>query len=147
MAESTSTGVGGYTIVELIAVMVIISIIAVAIVLNLPSSAYKDKIDVEELITNTRYVQEKAMSEGIACCLHFRTREYYFTCANTSLEFANGESMVSVNSNITVKCGSNAVDKVCFDYTGSPVCSKTVVIQLGSEALKIYPSTGGVFEE
>lgn len=147
MAESSPCGIGGYTLFELIASLVVIAILSGVAILAFQSDSYKVQVDVERFIVNTRYLQEKAISEGTRCCITFLSKGYSATCNGNSVNFPDGTSVVTVHGSISAYCGSNAIKNLCFDYSGLPDCNRLTRIQVGSKKVLIYPQTGGVFEE
>lgn len=128
----------GFTLIELITVMMLVAIIAVTISMNLPSfSTYSLSSMTEQLRRDIRYTQTLAMSLNASYSLILSTNSY--TISPTP---PDGAYTVSMPSGISLSPAT-----ITFDAMGDPGAAASVTITaagVSSNTLTISAETGFV---
>jgi len=144
----------GYTLVELIVVLVVVSIIAGGIVIYFHESSENSRLvnASYRVLADIRYAQEMAMS-------HNRQVDFAVDGNTYSARWNGGEYIQSpiTGSNLYVQFGTEGYGGVeitsgsnfSFDSNGKPsITSETVVVGLNSKkSIKMVPNTGYVYIE
>lgn len=130
----------GFTVIEIIAIMMVVSIIAVFAVINYPSNAaFNQSALTEQLKRDIHYTQTLAMSLNTNYTISTSANNYFISPTPP-------EGAVSVNmpSGVTL-----SVSSITFDYMGNPLNASPVNITItatgvGSNTLTVVPETGFV---
>lgn len=128
----------GFTLIELITVMMLIGIIAVTISMNIPSSStYSLSSITEQLRRDIRYTQTLAMSLNTNYSLILSTSSYTISPAPPE-----GAYTVAMPSGITLSAVT-----ITFNSMGAPGSAASVTITaagVGSDTLTVSAETGFV---
>ena len=130
----------GFTLIEFIAVLIVISILAVAVILNYPSAGSFNLISIsEQLKRDIRYTQTLAMSLNTPYTINISATNYYISPTPP-----RGAVNVAMPSGVSLSGSS-----ITFDASGTPSNSSIATITVtatgeGSNALTVAPETGFV---
>ncbi len=146
ITDGSRRNVNGFTLIELIAVLVIVGIVsAVAVTILSSLDKYKLMSEVEILKTHLRYAQSRAMSDTVSWGISFNTENYWlkrYGESTTLSDLPNEEdSSHSLKEfGVTVSGTSN---NVIFDIWGSSG-GATIVLSAGgdSETITVTANTG-----
>ena len=151
----------GFTLLELIIVMVIITVLAVAGVF-LPLHSNKLMAAANKLVFDLRYAQQLAISRQVPCGLSFSSNSYFVFINNTStkatdpytgknfdINYNNASELRGISLSST-----NFGNLISFNYLGAPRNSSNttlssagiITLQYGgrSRNVAIEPNTGQV---
>ena len=135
----------GFTLIELIIVIVLIAILSIAVGLKIFTSGYKEEGDLVKFATIVRYAQHEAMVRGGGVCVGFNSSSYYVE-DNSGKVLVPGEK----EKDIQVEKSITAPYKVCFDFMGEPVFDNgskimdNTTITIDGRNVVITPIAGGV---
>ena len=142
----------GFTMIELIAVLIIVGIIAaVAAVRMSGTSAYDLASQLEVVKAHLRLAQSRAMSSGIPCGINFSTTKTYYLFmgdGSTTPVLLLGEDNTTVN--LTTKKSDLAINtvnlsappqRITFDAYGSPGVADVTVATSGGNFI-VRKNTG-----
>lgn len=149
----------GFTLIELVMVIVILSIVAVAVAPKFTSVSYaKLRQDAEILKTNISFAQEISMTRGggYGICFDFSNSLYSINqtdCQTTSriksIEDRVSPFIVEFTSNISIT--PSGTTSVFFNTFGVPNPNNDILLTLSngtdSIVLKIEKNTGFVYEQ
>lgn len=127
----------GFTLFELIIVMMVIAVLALYVGLKLPSfSLYYQSSVAEEIRRDIRYTQTLAMSLDASYSITFSTNSYTI--------FPNppgGAYTVTMPTGVTLSTGT-----ITFNFLGTPAAAATVTITTseGTTTLNVAAETGFV---
>ncbi|GEM_PF-6915606 len=151
----------GFTIVELIIVIVLIGIVAIIVNSRISDiSFFQTSADIDQLISHIKYIQHKSMVSGGCWRIEFNasTDSYSIYDKNgNSVKFPDKNSnSVNLETDFTItKGGSPLSSPIYFDYIGRPcednLCKNRTTSQIritcGSSNILIEPHSGGVYVE
>jgi prepilin-type N-terminal cleavage/methylation domain-containing protein len=130
----------GFTLLELIIVIIIVSILGLVMVTALPSSANKLPAQAQALINNLRYIQFAAISKDTSYRVNLSATGYDFTSANglTNISHpASGSNTISLDGDVSLSW-NNAVlpnNYIVFNYLGVPYSDAAMTTPLTSNAI------------
>ena len=127
----------GFTLIELIVVMIIIAVLAVYVVMRTPStSLYGQSYVSEQIRRDIRYTQSLAMSLNMNYSIIFSTNSY-----TISPNPPTGTYTITMPSGVTLSPGS-----ITFNSMGAPAAASSVTISGtgASTTLTIAAETGFV---
>ncbi len=139
----------GFTMIELVLLIIIIGILAVAVVPKFDLGTFDEDAEATLFISHLRYAQHRSMVTGGGWNLSFSGSSYTLRDHNNVVQpFPDGNTSVSVNAI------SSSRNPLYFDYLGTPdddaissnsngVTSQTI-ISIGGQTIRIEPYTGGV---
>jgi prepilin-type N-terminal cleavage/methylation domain-containing protein len=148
----------GFTLIETVMVMVIMSIIAVVIIPKFSSvSVAKLRQEADILKTHLTFAQELSMTRGGGYGLCFDTTNNTYSINKTDCQISSRiKSVEDRVSDFTVKYSSNitispaGTTAIFFNTFGNPVPNNdyTIVLSAGSNfiTLKVEKNTGYVYE-
>ena len=147
----------GFTLIELIIVIVLIGILSIFIGPKIFTTGYKNKADVVKFITVVRYAQHESMIRGGGYYIGFNPNSYYVD-NGTSKVVVPGEKSenIPVAKSISARYRNRAIDKVYFDYLGEPCkiwrgklrpLTDFVYVDIDGQTVVISPYAGGVYSE
>lgn len=114
----------GFTLIELIIVIVIVSILAAMPFLNWPSSSISLAGQAQQLANDIRYAQSLAMTKAQRYRLVISTGSNSYQILNsagTAILFSSGSTTVTLNSGISFGTLSNLPNSlIAFDGNGIP---------------------------
>jgi len=150
-------GANGFTMVEIIAVLLIIGILSAVIVSRMASSSSSNaRVYAEQIKSHLRYAQTRSMNSNAVWGIHFSTASTYslFRNGNTNDRVTiQGESAdtITLPAGMTVSTGIVSFDSWGTPYTdaaGASLQSGTRVIAVSHEGstenIAITPNTGFV---
>lgn len=141
----------GFTLVELIIIIVLVGILAVFVVPKIDIETFKESADVDRFLANVRYAQHKSMITGHNWRLKIISSNEYIidndSNDSTLPQIPDGENPVKVNTSIS----SSGSDQIFFDYLGRPVdsggnlISSQTIFTINSQRVIIEPFSGGIY--
>lgn len=148
----------GFTLVELVAVLTIAVILGAAVFARLPAARINLSAQAEQLVSDLRYAQSLAMTQGARHCVEISSTSYQIkkTVTNpcdTSVIFPGSPSAtIGLGKGISI---TSAAATYVFDGKGSPYTlpstplAAEAVVTLsgddGSRDVRIVPETGRVY--
>lgn len=145
----------GYTLIELISVIMIISIVAVYLIFTWPGAEINLDAQTQQVANDIRYAQALSMTSGLSYKFIILTNTTYQiqqTIAGTPITMAQGNTTVTLNSGITF--GSYSTSAIEFDGKGQPynstgtilAANATIPLTAGgqTETVTVTPITGSV---
>lgn len=149
----------GFTLIELVTVLLLVSILAVAAVNQWPGSGINLAAQADQLVNDIRYTQSLAMNRGQRYRINLAADRYWISDAGGTVTLAlpgSGATVVTLNSGIAL---SASYSFLVFDGNGAPYITATTpgtplaadaVITLSadgvSRTLRISPETGRVLK-
>jgi MSHA pilin protein MshC len=142
----------GFTLVEIIAVMLLMGILGIVIVSRGTLSDTEQTGQIEVIKSHLRYAQSRAMSSSSNWYIHFETTPAQYTLYNAEavLKYFPGET----DANMALESGiSPSGTYVLFDYLGRPYPNNTgasgtqqttvrTIITSSAGNIEIKPETG-----
>ena len=140
-----SFGKGGFTLIEVVAVLLILGIVAAVVAVRMSdTSAYDLASQVEVVKNHLRYAQIRAMNTDTVWGINFTgpTTYYLFKGADTKV-LLPGEDSTIINlaakkSGLTITSGAQTIT---FDAYGSPG-SATITIATSGGTITVTQNTG-----
>ncbi len=135
----------GFTLIELIIVIVLIAILSIAVGPKIFTGGYKKEADQIKFAAIVRYAQHEAMVRGGGVCVGFNGTSYYIE-DNLSKILVPGEK----SKDIQVQGRIIAPYTVCFDFMGEPVydngskITDNTTITIDGKKVVVTPIAGGV---
>ena len=141
----------GFTLVELIIIIVLVGILAVFVVPKIGIDTFKESADVDRFLSNVRYAQHESMITGQNWRIKILSSSQYIvdndSDDSTLPQLPDGKNPVNVKTSIS----SSGANEIFFDYLGRPINSSgnlittqtTILIQ--SVNVIIEPYSGGVY--
>jgi len=144
----------GFTLIELIVVIVLIGILSVVVGPKIFTSGYKASGEVAKFITVARFLQHKSMITGTKYGIKFEHSRYcgIDVNGNTVIVPSEDNPCISVSDSISAKEGSLPLKELYFDFMGRPIrdngslFDKEIVINIDGKMVYITPNAGGVYE-
>jgi MSHA pilin protein MshC len=95
--------VKGFTLVELVVVIIVISVLAIVVNIQWPGTSLNLGAQTEQLASDLRYTQALAMTQGQRYCLKIAGSTYQIinSATNTAIILAFGNSSVTLGNSIT----------------------------------------------
>ena len=153
------TWVAGFTLIELIVVMVLISILAVFVAPRfLGGHGFEARGFYDETQSALRYAQKAAIAQRRLVCVAFTAKTVTLTIAsanpavgcNINLSGPDGSTPYTINASNVTKYGSVDVKfspvpaALSFDPLGKPSAGATIVVNGFSPAITVETETGYV---
>lgn len=148
----------GFTLIELVAVLTITVILGAAVFARLPAARINLSGQAEQLVSDIRYAQSLAMTEGVRHCVEIDAAGYQFkkTVTNpcdTPVVFP-GNTSASISLGKGMRIVSTPATYV-FDGKGAPYAFPATALAAeavvtvnggdGSRNVRIVPETGWVY--
>lgn len=136
----------GFTLIELIIVIVLIAILSIVVGPKIFTSGYKDKADQIKFATIVRYAQHEAMVRGGGVCVGFNSSNYYVEEGSNKI-LVPGEKSKDIGVEKSI---NSSVSPICFDFMGEPVKDNgskimdNTTITIDGKKVIITPIAGGV---
>jgi type II secretory pathway pseudopilin PulG len=153
----------GFTLVELIVMLLVIAVIAVIAAPKMSSDPISVATEAEQLAADIRYVQTLAMTQAQRYRINFTATGYTFTLADAGATavihpLTGSTAPINLNSGTTIGLPPTGLlnSLVAFDGRGVPytdslattalAATATIVLSRGtaSQAITISPETGKV---
>jgi len=151
MDDMASPKNSGFTLIEFIAVLLIMGILSVVIVSRWTLSDNELIGQIEVIKSHLRYARSRAMSSSSNWYVHFETTPAQYTLykAGDGSKYFPGEtedSSMDLKSGISLTAALTAAPFVIFDYLGRPYLSNsgTPGAQLAAAKTIITSSVGNV---
>ena len=153
--ERNSNSIKGFTLTELIVIIIIAGILALFIAPKLGINTFKESADVDNLLTIIRYAQYQSMVTGNNWRIKILSANAILVDndsidSNENPNLPGEDNPVKLNTSII----SNRMNEIYFDWLGRPVDSngKLISTQINfivnnSKTVIIEPFSGGVYEE
>ena len=138
-------GQGGFTMLEVISVLVIIGIVAAVVIVRVTNSRYYDLASQFEVVKgHLRLAQSRAMSSSSPWGINFDTATTYYLfqgSGSTTPILLPGENNATVS--LTAKKSSLTVtpQRITFDAYGSPGAN-TIIVATNGGNITITKNTG-----
>ena len=154
----TRTQAQGFTLIELIMVMVLLGVVATVTAMRMPGAGLNVSAQAEQLASDIRYTQSLAMGRGQRFRINFTANSYQITDMGGVGQVHPGTGQTAaINLGSTVLSGYNppyinsylAFDSLGVPFT-DPTTTQTILAILtltgGGEAytLRVVPQTGRV---
>ncbi len=113
----------GFTLIEMVTVLIVISIIGVTAMLRWPAQGINLGAQANQLANDIRYTQSLAMTNGMRYYLVRQTSTTYqiMNSAGTPVTLAMGNTTMTLNSGITFGTLTNLPNNlIAFDGKGTP---------------------------
>jgi type II secretory pathway pseudopilin PulG len=132
--ESCLRGQEGFTAIEAIMIVVILSILAFSIGLKMDITGSKSAVAADQLIADIRYVQMRAMGAGISQSMTFSTGSGTYTAGGEQKSLPGDENVSSTNFGNTL----------IFNSLGEPTygAGNGTIGLSGGRTITIYGITG-----
>jgi len=142
----------GFTLTELIIVIVIVGILSVFIIPKIEISPFKESADVNTLYSNLRYAQHKSMVTGDNWRVKIISSQNEYIIDNDSNDnnvlpsIPAQDNPVKVNTNI-----AGSLNEFYFDFLGEPVDSagdkiaSEIIITIDTKNIVLEPYSGGIY--
>jgi prepilin-type N-terminal cleavage/methylation domain-containing protein len=147
----------GFTLVELVIVLVLLGILAIAIIPRDPGRTLDVRAQADELASDIRYAQSLSMTRGQRFCVSLITGGYSLTTAAsncvTTVEHPAGMTQPVLIQNATLGWTNLPNNYVVFDGKGIPYTNTTTALLTSnavitfsgaSNTVTISPTTGRV---
>jgi len=139
----------GFTLVELVVIITLIGILAVAVLPKFNLDSFTDDKEATLFLTHIRYAQHKSMVTGGGWGISFAANNYsLFDETGAAQSFPDGASTISVTAI------SSTRSPLYFDSLGTPDDDSTstnsnsvttqTVITIGGQTITVEPHTGGI---
>ena len=146
-SRKRAVGEGGFTLIEIIAVLLILGILAAVVASRMAETSQYDLVSQVEVVKgHLRLAQSRAMGSGSHWGIHFATAKTYYLFAgdgSTTPVRLLGEEQDTVN--LTTKQSGLSVDsapqRITFDAYGSPGTTTLTVTTNGGN-ITVTKNTG-----
>lgn len=151
----------GFTIVELVLVLLLVGILTVAAFARLPESSLNLAAQADQLLADIRYVQSLSMIGGQRYCINLTATTYRITntaCATTIAHPATGTATsITLGRSITMAWTNLPNNYAQFDGKGQPYVDAAANTLLAAESVitlskdgqsttvRITPETGRAY--
>lgn len=140
----------GFTLIELIMVIVLVGIIAIYVAPKLSSTDdFKDDAEAASFISRVRFVQHRAMVSGGGFRIEFTGSSYRMLDNGNNIERFPDLTTDAVSLDSI----SASASPVYFNFLGQPtdnlgaLLTADVTVTLGGKTFVITPYAGGVYEQ
>lgn len=116
----------GFTLIELVLVIIVTSILAGVTMINWPGASLSLHAETEKLVNNIRYTQTLSMTQGLRYCLRFSGTTYQVinSGSGTAILTASGNSMSTLSNGVSFGTFAPAgMIMLVFDGKGVPYAS------------------------
>jgi MSHA pilin protein MshC len=151
----------GFTLVELVIIILIVGIIAVVVAPRFTTSGFNESAELTEFIINAKYARHKAMVTGNLIGIKFDSNKSYsiVDSAGDVINLPSSEkNPIEIKGSIsyTVDSGQTLTnDTVYFNYMGKPLISTNnddeltgiINININGFNVKIEPYSGGIYQD
>jgi len=112
----------GFTLIELMVTIIIISILAATVLLQWPGSTINLREQAEQLADDIRYTQSLAMTKGQRYRIVLSSASYQIiNSSGSAVTLMNGSTTMTLNSGITIGALTNLPNSLInFDGRGTP---------------------------
>ncbi len=110
----------GYSLVELVTVLLLVSLLAGAFIIRWPGATISVSAQADQLLSDIRYTQSLAMTRGQRYRINFAIDRYWISSADGAISFphpASGVADVLLATNVTL---SSSLGFLVFDGNGRP---------------------------
>ena len=142
----------GFTLVELIIVIVLIGIVAIYVAPKISISSFKEDSDIMQFLSNVRYAQHESMVTGSNWRIKIDSSNSEYLLDNDSDDSNNLPEIPSQDNPVNVESNIAAtLNEFYFDYFGRPVNSSNnfitsqIIVTIGSKNIIVEPYSGGVY--
>ena len=147
--------VQGFTLIELIMVMVVLGVVAAVATMRMSGTGLNVSAQAEQLASDIRYTQSLAMGRGQRFRINFTAGTYQITDMSSVAQVHPGTGLTAaVSLGSTVLSGYSPPNYLAFDSLGVPFTDPTTALAApmvltltgGGEAytLRVVPQTGRV---
>jgi len=153
--ERGSSSIKGFTLTELIVIIVIAGILALFIAPKLGINTFKESADIDNLITNIRYAQYQSMVTGYNWRIKILNSKT-FLIDNDSIDSNENPKILGENNPVRLNTSITSYNRneIYFDWLGRPVNSQGKLITTpinitidNSKTIVVDPYSGGVYDE
>jgi MSHA pilin protein MshC len=150
----------GFTLVELVIVILIVGIIALVVAPRFTTSGFNEDADVTRFLINVKYARHRSMVTGNLFGVKFDSLKTYSIVDSdgNTIELPSGDkNPIEIKGTITysVDSGQSLTDNTLyFDYMGKPLVSNTndeltgkLNINISTFKVVIEPYSGGIYQE
>lgn len=140
LTKPTSYKITGFTLVELIVVILIIGILSISIAPRFFTvSSYENRKASDELLTALRYTQQIAMARGGDIQLNLQSDNYTIELTDgTDLRSPNGQSYPIFFDGVT----TSTPIIIVYDGLGNRIPDNQLDINIGDQTIRIEQGTG-----
>jgi len=142
----------GFTLVELIIILILVGILAVYVAPKITTKEFKEEAEVTRFRTHIRFIQHKSMIAGGLYGIEVSSNGYKMLDNSTIVRFPDeSNDEVKVSGGISINNSQLTDNKIYFDYLGRPVDSNqnilttTTTIMINSKSVKLDPYAGGIY--
>ncbi|MCB4205312.1 prepilin-type N-terminal cleavage/methylation domain-containing protein [Deferribacterales bacterium Es71-Z0220] len=143
----------GFTLIELIIVIILVGIISIYIAPKMTTKGFKEEAEVTRFMTHLRFVQHKAMVSGGLYGIEISGNRYKMLDNITVKRLPDADSdEVEVSQNLNMTNAEISDNKLYFDYLGRPIKSdrslitSTTIFNVNGKVLKLDPYAGGIYQ-
>lgn len=147
----------GFTLIELVSVLLLMAILAVVAADQWPGFGINLSAQTDQLLNDIRYTQFLAMNRGQRYRINFAADHYWITDASGTVTYpfpANGASAVTLTSGVTLSTtdsflvfDGNGVPYTTASSPGTPLAADAVITLSAdgmTSTLTVSPETGYV---
>ena len=152
-------GIKGFTLIELVTVIIILAVIGVIIAPKFSNDGFKESADLTNFLVNIKFVRGKSMVEGGGWNIQINLASKNYGIYNNQgslAELPNGsKNPVKVNQSISYISSDTLTDnKIYFNNLGQPTLSDNhsdlikhkITINIDGRNVFIEPYSGGIYE-
>nr|WP_303701066.1 prepilin-type N-terminal cleavage/methylation domain-containing protein [Flexistipes sinusarabici] len=149
---STSRAKRGFTLIELVIIIVLVGIIGIYIAPKISTEGYKGKTQTTRFMSHIRYAQHKAMVSGGMWGIEITGKSYRLLNNDNATEFPDAESInITVDKSLSITNSELPDNKVYFNFLGQPQTSngslltKDTNFNVNGYTLILTPRAGGIY--
>ncbi len=147
----------GFTLVELVTVLLIVSVISVTAIVSWPGDGISLSAQADQLLGDIRYAQSMAMHRGQRYRINFASDRYWLSDESGATVYAHpvvGSANVALGAGMSLSATNTSLifntAGVPYSSTSTPLASTAVLtLSSGSEsiAVRVSPETGRVIKQ